>query len=56
MFSALHHFCVQTVSNHFAELQSVGDLNSLIDICSVNGVAAVGRPQCSASLQDVIVW
>lgn len=42
LFSALLHFCVQTASNHFAVLQSVGDLSSLIDSCSVNGVAAVG--------------
>lgn len=46
MFSALHHFCVQTVSNHSAVLQSLGDLSSLIDdCCSVNGVAAVGGAQ-----------
>ena len=54
MFSALHHFYVQTASNHFAVLQSVGDLSSLIDSCSVNGVAAVGETQCTASLQHVI--
>lgn len=48
MFSAVHHFCVQAASNHFAVLQSVGDLSSLIDSCSVNGVAAVGGTQCTA--------
>lgn len=48
MFSVVHHFCVQAASNHSAVLQSVGDLSSLIDSCSVNGVAAVGGTQCSA--------
>lgn len=53
-FQRLHRFCVQTASNHFAVLQSVGDLSSLIDGCSVSGVAAVGGTQCTASLQHVI--
>ena len=53
-FQLLHRFCVQTASNHFAVLQSVGDLSSLIDGCSVSGVAAVGGTQCTASLQHVI--
>lgn len=42
MFSALRHFCAQTVSNYFFSLQSVGDLSSLIDSCDVNGIATVG--------------
>lgn len=53
MFSALHHFCVQTASNHFAVLQSVGDLSSLIDSCGVNDVAAVDGTQ---KIQHVIGW
>ncbi len=54
MFSALHHFCVQTASNHFAVLQSVGDLSSLIESCSVNAVAAVGGIPYTANVQHVI--
>lgn len=45
IFSALLHVGAQTVSNHFSELQSVGDLSSLIDSCDVNAVATTGRTQ-----------
>lgn len=49
MFSALLHFCVQAVSNHYAVPQSGGDLSSLIDSCTVSGVATVGGTQHTAN-------